>query len=180
MNKVNDSSSKDIHFRCLEDCVSTVTDVLSITICIVAHPIIGAAGSIGCLFAAAYHGVLSNHHWRHTREKDEKGNLIPGTELHLGGENKPIYMNKDATFKSSDLIRLQNEVKRVYHSKKAAKYLDWARGLGKYAVPLIGPIWALSELKLGASLEEDRSWMTFPEERLGKHIAKLEKMSIFS
>ena len=192
MNKIS-VFSKDSDYNCFQACSETIKDALSVAVGVlaavvfaVAHPIIGPVGSLACLLTAAYHGVLLNYHWRHSREKDDKGNLIPGTELNqLETKNEKNYMNRDAQFKSSDLIRLQNEVQRLYHLKEAEDSLKWARGLAKCAIPVAGPIWAFfSELRMGGSMEinccgcrDDWHHLT-PEEMLERQIAQLKSKSV--
>lgn len=186
------SISNESQFNCLETCGKALKNagtfaggVILTAVFVVAHPIIGPLGSIGFLFKAAYHGVLLNYHWRHSRENNEKGNLIPGTELNqMGAGNEKNYMNKHAKFNSHDLSRLQHEVQRLYHLKAAEDSLKWSRGLAKCIIPILGPIWALSsEINTGGSIEfrccciDDWHHLT-PEEMLEKHISKLTKQDV--
>lgn len=153
----------------------------AIAVFAVAHPIIGPLGSLGSLCSAAYHGVLLNYHWRHSREKDENGNLIPGTELnHQGAKSEKNYTNPNAKFNGDDLARLQNEVQRLYHLKAAGESLKWARGLAKCTIPIIGLVWAVfSEINAGGSIAMEcegcnSHWDHLtPEEMLKMHINKL-------
>lgn len=111
----------------------------------VAHSVIGAFGAVGCLCMASYHCVFTYYHWRHTRERDSNGNLIPETEVmrSAGSRKKPSknYKKEDGTFESKDLVRLQNEVDRLYHLKKLDICLREARTFAKCIIPLFGPAW---------------------------------------
>ncbi|MBA3238676.1 MAG: hypothetical protein H0T62_10075 [Parachlamydiaceae bacterium] len=149
--------------------------VIAAAVFAVAHPIIGPLGSLGCLIKAAYDGLLLNYHWRHSGQKDEKGELIPGTEVNIGRS----YRDPDTAFKPSDLERLQHEVERVYYLKSVQSDLQWARGLFKCTIPVAGPIWAfLSEMNTGGSIDmtcsccaggahiSDEEWLAYQIDKL--------------
>ncbi len=131
---------------------------IAAVIFVVVHPIIGLLGSIGSLFAAAYHGISLNYHWRHTREKDENGKLIPGTQLVQIAGNEDVECNynvKKGEFKASDIERLEHEKQRIYHVEQLNSSLKYARGLAKLTIPIIGLIWAgFTEMGAGGSMPE--------------------------
>ncbi len=157
---------------------------IAFVVFVIAHPIIGPLGSIGCLFKAAYHGIALNHHWRHTQARDAQGRRIPGTELNNPNSDKN-YLNRKTKFKMSDLRRLQHEDKRLYHLAAAVSSLRYARGLAKCTIPIIGPFWAIStELDIGGSEEmqgydsdDDCDGMTQEQRVLRSHIQKLKNLA---
>ncbi len=159
MSNVN--VSNNTCYDCFQSCGTAIKEVGKVVgkivvgaVILVAHPIIGPIGSIGCLFTAAYHGVLANYHWRHTHEKDDNGNLIPGTSIY-----KTNYMFVDVKFNLEDLSRLQSEEQRVYHAKAAIESLKWARGLAIFSLPISGPIFAIFlEINSGGCLEKSTGW----------------------
>ncbi|MDF2549224.1 MAG: hypothetical protein K0S07_291 [Chlamydiales bacterium] len=116
----------------------------------VALSVIGPLGSLGCLFAAAYHGCSLNYHSRHSREKDSQGHFIQGTELNGATDVKKDYMCKTAQFTQQDLPRLKHELQRLRHQDAMFSYLKWARGLAKCAIPVAGTIWAIKSEVDGA------------------------------
>ncbi len=149
---------------------------------LVAYRIIGPVASSYYGGKAAYHGLRVNYHWRHSREKDANGELIPGTELNvlsraLGVKN---YMNREAQFKPEDISRLKQELKRIDNLKEALESLKWCRGFAICA--LVGPFVALmSEMDEGGSVEigccncGDPFHHSSPEEMVEYHINKLKR-----
>ena len=151
---VNSNSSMSSTVETIKTSALYFGGAVAALVFMVAHPIIGPLGSLGCLFAAAYHGILLNYHWRHTREKDKDGNLIDGTDL-LHQEAAKDYTKQDAKFEQSDLTRLEHEVQRCYHEQALFESLKWARGLAKCTIPVVGPIWAFkTEVEAGGAIEE--------------------------
>lgn len=114
----------------------------------VVHPIFGLLGSIGCLLHTAYQVLCLNYHWRHTREKNEDGKLIPGTELTEAFKDDNItrnnYTRKDGSFEAKDIERLEHEKQRIHHLDQIFSSLKFARGLAKLMIPFYGIYWAYS------------------------------------
>lgn len=176
--QVDRSSSQDN--VCGLSMVPSVGKGVVIASCLVAYRIIGPLASFGYLSKAAYHGLRLNYHWRHSRAKNERGELIPGTELNqlslaLGEKN---YMNRDAKFNPEDLVRLQQERLRIKNQKAAIDALKWSRGFALCAIE--GPLTALiSEMDQGGSVEIGCCncgdiWHHYtPEEMLEHHITLL-------
>lgn len=164
------NNNNKVNSCCLDKCLKKTGKILKNTgiyagltiaavIFVVVHPIIGAFGSIGSLFAAAYHGISINYHWRHSREKDKNGELIPNTQLlQLSGNNevKCNYSLKKGEFQTSDIERLEHEKQRIYHVEQLNSSLKFARGLAKIIIPFIGLIWAgFTEIGAGGSMMND-------------------------
>jgi hypothetical protein len=120
--------------------VRSAAFMIALTVFAVAHPILGPLGSIACLFAAAYHRVCINYHLSRTREKDQKGNFIPGTEIN----KSKAYTNKETNYTINDIFKLRHEKERLYHVAALDGCLLLARILAKCTIPIIGPIWALN------------------------------------
>jgi hypothetical protein len=154
--------------------------VLAAVVFAVAHPIIGPLGSLGCLFAAAYHGLALNYHWHHSREKDGNGNFIVGTML-INQSLKDPYSNINPGYTKKDLPRLYHEKERLYHENAARDNLKWARGLAKCTIPIVGLFWALiSESNTGGCVDigydrfKDDWHDKTREQKLKHHIHYLE------
>lgn len=181
-NRMTDSSINNNIRTFSEDLKNGAKSVctgLAAVILIVAHPIIGPLGSIACLFAAFYHGLALNYHWRQSCKKNENGKLIRGTAI-LNETLKNPYKNKNPQYTQKDLPRLEHESKRLHHENAAKMMLKWARGLAKCTIPVVGPLWALAtEIETNGSIEMgctgcNAHWdHETPEEKLQRHISLL-------
>lgn len=142
--EVRESSS--IHWERLKQVGKFIGGTIAALVIAVAHPILGPLGAIACLFGAAYHGILLNYHWKHTRAEDRNKKLIPGTDIASACRGIESYQSKD-------LPRLEHELQRLNSLEELKSSLKWARGFAKGTLPIIGPVWAFfSEIQQDGSV----------------------------
>lgn len=153
-----------------KDCCQGATWFFGGIVFVALSPIIGIVGSIVCLLKAKVNDVAAASFSERT--EDAYGSTIKDRN----------YMSRGSRFTLFDIEYLKNEQKRLNSLDERDCSLNWARGLAKCIIPIIGVVWIIFTefnpngsfpLECSGCMNHDNLWS--PKEALKFHMQRIEK-----